>query len=124
MVAPLVEAGHEAAVVELMLQLGLVVVTVAHPAEHLHDADEDEQVEDADDPQERPRHGRPDQAGRRMQPRAVVGDRAAESLDPEVNASASRKTMLEWPREKKKPTLSGRWPSAISLRVVLSIAPM
>ena len=43
---------------------------------------------------------------------------------PIVNASASRKTIVEWPSEKKKPTLTGRWPSVISLRVVLSIAPM
>ena len=32
--------------------------------------------------------------------------------------------MLEWPSEKKNPTLSGRWPSLMSLRVVLSMAPM
>ncbi len=32
--------------------------------------------------------------------------------------------MLECPSEKKKPTASGRWPSVISLRVVLSIAAM
>ena len=32
--------------------------------------------------------------------------------------------MVEWPSAKKKPTLSGRWPSAISFRVVLSIAAM
>ena len=43
---------------------------------------------------------------------------------PTANASASTKTIVEWPSEKKKPTLSGRWPSVISLRVVLSIAPM
>ena len=32
--------------------------------------------------------------------------------------------MLEWPREKKNPTDSGRLPSAISFRVVLSMALM
>ena len=32
--------------------------------------------------------------------------------------------MVECPSEKKNPTLSGRLPSAISLRVVLSIAAM
>ena len=79
----------------------------------------------ADDPQERPGHGRPDHAGRRVQPRAVVRDGAAEPADPErEERSVSPKTTLECPSEKKKPTLSGRWPSAISLRVVLSIAPM
>ena len=45
-------------------------------------------------------------------------------LMPSANPTASRKTTVEWPSEKKKPTLSGRWPSLISLRVVLSIAPM
>ena len=43
---------------------------------------------------------------------------------PNVKTKASRKTMLECPSENKKPTLSGRWPSLISLRVVLSIAAM
>ena len=43
---------------------------------------------------------------------------------PTENRKASTKTIVEWPSEKKNPTLSGRWPSAISLRVVLSIAPM
>ena len=33
-------------------------------------------------------------------------------------------TTLAWPREKKNPEASGRWPSAISLRVVLSMAEM
>ena len=33
-------------------------------------------------------------------------------------------TIVEWPSEKKKPTLSGRSPRAISLRVVLSMAAM
>ena len=33
-------------------------------------------------------------------------------------------TTEEWPREKKKPTDSGRFPSPTSLRVVLSIAAM
>ncbi len=45
-------------------------------------------------------------------------------LMPTASPIASRKTIDEWPSEKKKPTLSGRWPSLISLRVVLSMAPM
>ena len=36
----------------------------------------------------------------------------------------ARTRSLEWPRENQKPTDSGRLPSAISLRVVLSIAAM
>ena len=43
---------------------------------------------------------------------------------PAASSTASTSTTVEWPSEKKKPTLSGRWPSAISLRVVLSIAAM
>ena len=34
----------------------------------------------------------------------------------------SATTMVAWPSEKKKPTASGRRPSCISLRVMLSIA--
>ena len=43
---------------------------------------------------------------------------------PTITSAPSAKTTVEWPSEKKNPTLSGRWPSAISLRVVLSIAAM
>ena len=43
---------------------------------------------------------------------------------PIETSRPSTKTIVEWPSEKKKPTLSGRCPSLISLRVVLSIAPM
>ena len=43
---------------------------------------------------------------------------------PKFSSSASRKTMVECPREKKNPTDSGRLPSLTSLRVVLSIAAM
>jgi hypothetical protein len=32
--------------------------------------------------------------------------------------------MVEWPRAKKKPTVSGRCPCPLSLLVVLSIAAM
>ena len=40
------------------------------------------------------------------------------------NARAMAKTTLEWPREKKKPTLTGFCRCWSSLRVVLSIAEM
>ena len=43
---------------------------------------------------------------------------------PKFSSIASRNTTLEWPREKKKPTDSGRLPSLTSLRVVLSMAAM
>ena len=41
---------------------------------------------------------------------------------PTASSSASTNTTAEWPREKKNPTHSGRCPSLINLRVVLSIA--
>ena len=43
---------------------------------------------------------------------------------PATTSTPSANTIVECPSEKKKPTLSGRCPSAISLRVVLSIALM
>ena len=43
---------------------------------------------------------------------------------PKFNSTARAKTTVEWPREKKKPTLNGRLPSFRSLRVVLSMAEM
>ncbi len=43
---------------------------------------------------------------------------------PKFSRTASANTTLEWPREKKNPTESGRLPSPTSLRVVLSIAAM
>ncbi len=45
-------------------------------------------------------------------------------LMPKFKTTASRNTMEEWPNEKKKPTLKGRWPSLTSFLVVLSIAAM
>jgi hypothetical protein len=43
---------------------------------------------------------------------------------PSASSRLSTKTTLEWPSEKKNPTDNGRLPSAISLRVVLSMALM
>src|ERR1019366_8974328 len=43
---------------------------------------------------------------------------------PAANMNASTNTIVECPSEKKNPTLNGRLPSDISLRVVLSIAEM
>ena len=48
----------------------------------------------------------------------------ASALTPTENSSARTKTTVECPSEKKNPTLSGRWPSPMNLRVVLSIAAM
>ena len=43
---------------------------------------------------------------------------------PRASSVTSPNTMLEWPSENQNPTETGRLPSAISLRVVLSIAAM
>ena len=43
---------------------------------------------------------------------------------PKFKSTASAKTTVEWPKEKKYPTLSGRLPSWINFRVVLSMAAM
>ena len=43
---------------------------------------------------------------------------------PKFSSSAITNTIVEWPSEKKNPTVSGRLPSWTSLRVVLSIAAM
>ena len=46
------------------------------------------------------------------------------ALTPTEIRSASANTIDEWPSENQNPTLSGRLPSLISFRVVLSIAAM
>ena len=48
----------------------------------------------------------------------------ARARTPTASSPTSTNTIVEWPRENQKPTDIGRWPSAISLRVVLSIAAM
>ena len=57
-----------------------------------------------------------------VEPSSVTGPATART--PPAISSARTKTTVECPSEKKKPTLSGRRPSAMSLRVVLSIAAM
>ncbi len=48
----------------------------------------------------------------------------ASALIPTVRSSESANTIVECPSENQNPTLNGRLPSDISLRVVLSIAEM
>ena len=59
-----------------------------------------------------------------MQRRLVVLDGPLSALTPIESRNASANTIVEWPSEKKNPTLSGRLPSLIIFRVVLSIAEM
>ncbi len=57
--------------------------------------------------------------------RAVVRDRPGQRAARRPRAAGrAAKTIVECPSENQKPTLSGRLPSDISLRVVLSIAEM
>src|SRR3954451_8753820 len=57
-------------------------------------------------------------------PESSSASPAPTDLSPRPSSRVRRNTTDEWPREKKKPTLIGRWPSGMSLRVVLSIAAM
>ena len=59
-----------------------------------------------------------------VQRRAVVLHRAAQRTNADREQERQREHDDECPSENQKPTLSGRLPSAISLRVVLSIAEM
>ena len=69
----------------------------------------------------------PDTPGPTTAPACGSGEQSRAPLSPRTPATTSApsaNTIVECPSEKKKPTLNGRCPSAISLRVVLSIAPM
>ena len=123
------EAVHEPARVEVLLQLGLVERAAPHPAEHRDDADEHDEVHQAEDPQEHPGHRRPDHPGDRVQHRRVVLDLPGQRLDARrASRNVSANTIVEWPSENQNPTDSGRGPpsarSSSSLRVVLSTAAM
>ncbi len=49
---------------------------------------------------------------------------SASALTPTAIRNARPNTIVECPSEKKNPTLSGRLPSLMNFRVVLSIAEM
>ena len=100
-------------------------LAAAHLAGTPEDADQHDQVEDPDDAAgTTPETEVPTSPVTCAAPSVVLdlpGERRARRGDA---ARASANTIVEWPSEKKKPTLSGRWPSVMSLRVVLSIAAM
>jgi hypothetical protein len=48
----------------------------------------------------------------------------ASERTPKASSRHSTNTMVEWPSENQNPTVTGFLPSAISLRVVLSMAAM
>ncbi len=119
------DAVHEPARWSWCLELGLVVAARAHLAEDLDDPDQDDEVQRRDDVEERPGDRRADEAGDAVERRAVGLDLAGERLDAEAEQQREAEhDRSSGPSEKKNPTLSGRLPSAMSLRVVLSIAAM
>ena len=99
------EPVHEAAVVQLLLELGLVVLARAHPPEDPDDADGGDQVDQADEQQEHARDGRADQrrctdAAESTRPATTVRRAPA----PRRRAAGwPTKTTEEWPRENQKP---------------------
>ena len=52
------------------------------------------------------------------------GKRCCTLLAVRAMMTEAANTTVEWPREKKRPTVIGRLPSCINLRVMLSIAAM
>ena len=52
------------------------------------------------------------------------GKRCCRRLSVRAMISEAANTTVEWPSEKKRPTVIGRLPSCINLRVMLSIAAM
>ena len=52
------------------------------------------------------------------------GKRCCRLLAVRAITSEAANTTVEWPSEKKNPTVIGRLPSCINLRVTLSIAAM
>ena len=70
--------------VELSLELGVVVLALAHLPAHLDDGEEDDEVQQADQVQERPRDRGADDAGPVMERGGVVLHRAVERPYAEV----------------------------------------
>ncbi len=85
---PAEDAVHEAALLQLGLQLGLVVLALAHPPEDLEDAVERAQVDQAERQQEGAGDGDADQAGRLVQGGAVLLDLARQRADAEGEQGA------------------------------------
>ncbi len=82
-VDPPEDAVEEAALVELPLELGLVVVARAHPPEDAEDADERGEVDQADEHEEDSRDRGPPHRRDLLELRAVVGKRPGERADAE-----------------------------------------
>ena len=115
------EPVHEAAVEQALLEPLAVVVAAPDLAGDPDDVEQHDQVEDADDPEERPGDARADRSCRSP---GTTGCCDCTVRAATARPAASENTMVEWPSEKKKPTPSGRLPCASIFRVVLSIAAM
>ena len=71
---------HEAPVLQLLLELLLVVVAVAHLAEHRDDASQDHDVEEGDEVEESGRDDGAEDPAELLEPRSVVRDRPIHRL--------------------------------------------
>ena len=121
---PAEEAEHQPAAVQPALELGLVVGAAAHRSEHAHDPGEDHEVQQADQVEERGRDERAEDPAELLEVRVAVGDGAIDRFLGDHDPTPIAITIVECPSENQKPMLSGRLPSFISLRVVLSMAAM
>ena len=109
------EAVHEPAGVEVLLELLLVELAVAHAQEDAHDADQHDQVEDADQDQERARDGRADQARGLVEGGVVVGDAAAQPADADGEADREQeddRSSARARRRSRRSAAAGRRSSA------------
>ena len=108
----------------MLLQLILVVFAAPHREEALEDVNQDHHVDDRDQVEERSGHGGANQTRHVVQRRSLVDEVAADRLDSDSNEEREHEHDRGVAQREKKPTPSGRLPSAISLRVVLSMAAM
>ena len=114
------EPREEPAVVEELLE-GLLVIGAAgrDAPEHPVDVDEHDQVDEPDDQEEDGRDRGPDETADLLHGGDVAdhpGRDGDEHRQPDDDGG--------WPSEKNSPTATGRCPSCMSFRVVLSIAAM
>src|SRR5439155_16750947 len=85
------EPVHEAALQQQLLELLALVAAALHLPPDLHDADEHDQVQDPDEPEERPRHRRPDHAADRLEGLEVALDGLGREGDREREAEDDRR---------------------------------
>ena len=87
------EAVHEAPVLQLALQLGLVVGALAHRPEHLDDPGQDDDVQQGDQVEERGRDDGAEDPAELLQAGVVVGDRPVDGLlgDDDAGADGDRR---------------------------------